>query len=94
MGGFVYILASDHMGTLYVGVTNDITRRVSEHKSGIIKGFTSKYKVHMLVWYATFDDITQVIAYEKRIKRWRREWKIDLIEKLNPLWDDLYPELF
>ena len=93
MSSFVYILASRHMGTLYVGVTNDIVRRVQEHKNDKIIGFTSQYGVHTLVWYGCFENISEAIAYEKRIKKWRRDWKVDLIEKNNPLWNDLYAEL-
>ena len=93
MSGFVYILASRRMGTLYTGVTNDIVRRVQEHKSDAIKGFTSKYKVHNLVWYEYFEDMRDAISNEKKIKGWRREWKIQLIETNNPLWNDLYHEL-
>lgn len=90
MSAYVYILASRRMGTLYVGVTNDIIRRAYEHKEGIIKGFTSDYGVTNLVWYEAFEHIDEAIAFEKRLKRWRRVWKIDLIEKMNPAWNDLY----
>ena len=93
MSGYVYILASQKMGTLYVGVTNDLARRIYEHKNNINQGFTKKYSVHLLVWYENFESIDQAIEYEKRVKRWRRDWKIDLIEKNNPLWNDLYNEL-
>ncbi len=93
MSGYVYILASQRMGTLYTGVTNDLARRVYEHKNNVIVGFTSQYHVHLLVWYAFFETIEEAIAYEKRVKRWRRDWKIDLIEKNNPLWNDFYDEL-
>lgn len=77
-------------GALYVGVTNNLLRRVFEHKNNIIKGFTSKYKLHKLVFYSYSTDINAAIEYEKRIKKWNRQWKIDLIEDFNPQWNDLY----
>jgi putative endonuclease len=86
---FVYILTNKKNGTLYVGVTNDLLRRVSEHKNGIIKGFTWKYNIHKLVYYETFNDIYETIVREKRIKKWKRQWKIELIEKDNSEWKDL-----
>jgi putative endonuclease len=86
---YVYILASDQNGTLYVGVTNDLGRRVDEHRSGMLPGFTRRYGVHRLVWYEAFERITDAIATEKRIKRWRRIWKLELIERGNPQWVDL-----
>lgn len=85
----VYILASRKHGTLYTGVTNDLTRRLWEHRTGEIQGFTRDYGVHRLVWFETHDNIEAAIVREKRIKEWRREWKIRLIEGSNPLWDDL-----
>ena len=90
---FVYILASRRNGTLYVGVTNDLLRRVGEHREGRVEGFTSKYGVKMLVWYEVHQYIDQAITREKRIKRWRRDWKLKLIEAANPQWRDLYPDL-
>ena len=87
---YVYLLASSKHGTLYVGVTNDLVRRVSEHKMQITKSFTSRYNVHHLVWYEAYDDPVNAIAREKEIKKWRREWKINLIERSNPKWVDLY----
>jgi putative endonuclease len=90
---FVYILASQPQGTLYVGVTNDIVRRVAEHRAGIVPGFTKKYEVKMLVWYEQHGDISEAILREKRLKRWRRDWKRSLIERDNPHWADLYPAL-
>jgi putative endonuclease len=77
------------LGVLYIGITNDIHRRVSEHKSAQAKGFTQKYNLHKLVWFEYHDDITTAIDREKRLKEWKRDWKIDLIEKLNPDWTDL-----
>ena len=87
---WVYILASRRHGTLYIGVTNDLVRRVYQHKNKTIKGFTSQYGVHLLVWYEGYDNPTAAIEREKEIKKWRREWKINLIEQENPNWDDLY----
>jgi putative endonuclease len=86
---FVYILASKRNGTLYVGITNDLVRRVGEHKSGKVEGFTKKYNVHRLVYSATFDNPNDAITHEKRLKRWRRAWKLKLIEEQNPQWRDL-----
>ena len=90
---FVYMLASKPYGTLYIGVTNDLIRRVWEHRQSIIEGFTKKYGVKMLVWSEPHGDIHGAIAREKRLKRWRRDWKISLIEADNPRWADLYPGL-
>jgi putative endonuclease len=89
MGGHVYILASRRYGTLYTGVTSDLTRRIFEHREGLIPGFTREYGVKRLVFAETHDDISEAIIREKRIKDWRRDWKINLIERDNPLWDDL-----
>ncbi len=90
---FVYILASKPRGTLYVGVTNNLVRRVFEHKNKLIEGFTERYDVNLLVWYELSESIESAIAYEKKLKRWRREWKIQMIEKQNPEWVDLYPQI-
>ncbi len=90
---FVYILASKKNGTLYIGVTNNLVRRVFEHRQDIIDGFTKKYKVHMLVYYEHVNDVHSAIEREKTIKKWNRKWKIDLIEKSNPNRNDLYPDL-
>ncbi|HOZ05078.1 MAG TPA: GIY-YIG nuclease family protein [Arenimonas sp.] len=89
----VYILASQRNGTLYIGVTSDLTQRVWQHKKNLAKGFTKQYCVHILVWYELHGDMYAAITREKRIKEWRRQWKIELIEKANPHWDDLYLEL-
>ncbi|MCX2725501.1 GIY-YIG nuclease family protein [Roseibium salinum] len=89
MAYFVYILASRMNGTLYVGVTNDLARRVEEHRQGIGSGFTRKNAVHRLVHAEGFDQIEDAIGMEKRLKKWRRAWKIQLIEKSNPDWHDL-----
>ena len=87
---YVYILASRRNGTLYVGVTSDLARRVYEHKHALIAGFTRKYDVKNLVYFETMDDVRDAIQREKALKHWRRAWKIALIEKENPEWDDLY----
>ncbi len=90
---YVYMLASQRNGTLYVGVTSDLARRVYEHRTGVVPGFTTKYGVKMLVWYEIHGEITEAIAQEKRIKAWRRAWKLELIERANPMWLDLYETL-
>lgn len=87
---YVYILASKRNGTLYTGVTGNLIKRVYEHKNGIIEGFTQKYNVHNLVCYEKYGDIRNAIQREKQLKKWNRKWKLDLIEKGNPNWDDLY----
>jgi len=87
---YVYILASRIGGTLYIGVTNDLIRRVAEHRLKLAKGFTKKYGVHRLVYFEQYDDAENAIRREKRLKKWNRAWKIRLIEELNPNWDDLY----
>ncbi len=87
---FVYILASKRNGTLYVGVTNDLTRRTFQHKEGEGSVFTKRYQVQRLVYAEEFSDITQAIQRESNLKHWPRRWKFDLIEKLNPEWRDLY----
>jgi putative endonuclease len=89
----VYILASRIGGTLYIGVTNDLVRRVFEHKSKLVESFTEKYDVMKLVYFEQFDDPENAIKREKRLKKWNRAWKIRLIEEHNPNWDDLYPEI-
>jgi putative endonuclease len=86
----VYLLASRRFGTLYLGVTNDLGRRVWEHKTKTYKGFSSKYGVDKLVWYETYDLIEEAIAREKSMKKWRRDWKLRLIEEFNRSWLDLY----
>ena len=90
---FIYILASKRNGTLYVGVSNNLVKRVYEHKNNLVEGFTKKYQVHNLVYYEQTSDIQTAIAREKQLKKWSRRWKIGLIEKLNPSWKDLYVEL-
>lgn len=90
---FVYILASQRNGTLYTGVTGALSSRVWEHREGLLEGFTRKYDVKMLVYYEIHEDPWSAIKREKQIKRWRREWKKNLIEKNNPHWTDLYDKL-
>ncbi len=90
---YVYILASRRNGTLYVGITNDLVRRVYEHKNNAAGGFTKTHAVKMLVWFGETPDVKEAIQQEKRMKKWPRAWKINLIESQNPQWRDLYPEL-
>jgi putative endonuclease len=89
----VYLLASSKNGTLYVGVTSDIIKRIREHKSDVVEGFTKKYGVHTLVWYEIHENMESAISREKTIKGWKRQWKLELIEKENPAWTDLYKSL-
>ena len=93
MGFYTYILASGPYGTLYTGSTDDLAKRVYEHREKVRSGFTSKYGVTKLVWFEAFEERENAFRRERRIKEWRRAWKIKLIESLNPGWDDLYPEL-
>ena len=90
----VYILANKRNGTLYVGVTSDLPKRIWEHKSKVVEGFTKKYGVDKLVWYETGHTMESAIQTENTIKKWRREWKLRIIEEMNPEWKDLYEELF
>ena len=90
---YVYILATKERGTLYVGVTNDLMRRVYEHKEGLAEGFSKRHGVKHLVYFETHESIDAAILQEKRLKRWRRDWKIELIERDNPHWVDLYKTL-
>jgi len=89
----VYILASQPFGTLYVGVTGDLIQRVWQHREGLVDGFTKEHGVHQLVWYEQHATMDAAITREKRIKEWRREWKIHLIERDNPDWDDRYASI-
>jgi len=88
---WVYILASRIGGTLYIGVTNDLVRRIYEHRTDAVPGFTRNYAVHRLIYYEQFGDVEFAIRREKRLKKWNRVWKIRLIEEANPDWHDLYP---
>lgn len=90
----VYILTSKRNGTLYVGVTSDLKKRIWEHKNNIIDGFTKQYNVHQLAWYELHYSMESAIIREKRIKEWKRNWKLQLIENNNPDWHDLYESLF
>lgn len=90
---YVYILTSRRNGTLYIGVTNDLIRRVAEHKKGLFSGFTKKYKVHQLVYFESTEDISSAIEREKQLKHWNRKWKVELIESVNPFWEDIYSSL-
>ena len=90
----VYIMASRKHGTLYIGVTSDLHMRVAQHREGIYDGFTKRYGVKRLVWFEPHDGIEAAIHREKRLKKYKREWKINLIEADNPDWDDLYPQFF
>ena len=90
---YIYILASKKNGTLYIGVTNNLVRRIHEHRNGLVKGFTKQYKVYSLVYYETSENPTSAIEREKQLKQWHRDWKINLIQKNNPEWEDLYTKL-
>ena len=87
---FVYMLASKRNGTLYIGVTNNLLERVNQHKNNLVDGFTKKYDVHNLVYYEAYKNINDAITREKCVKKWKRKWKLELIESFNPNWEDLY----
>jgi putative endonuclease len=89
----VYIMSNFKRGVLYVGVTSDLPSRATQHRQGMIDGFTKKYRLKRLVWYRGYGDAIDAISFEKRLKRWRREWKFRLVEEINPEWEDLWPEL-
>ena len=93
MAAYVYILTNRKDGTLYIGVTSDLVKRVYEHKEGFVAGFTKRYNLKKLVYYEVFDDIYNALQREKNLKHWVRAWKIALIEKQNPEWKDLYEEI-
>ena len=90
---YVYILSSKRNGTLYTGITSNLLKRVYEHKHRLVEGFTKKYKVHSLVWYEVHESAESAIMREKQIKKWKRDWKLKLIEKENPEWIDLYEKI-
>ncbi|WDR02058.1 GIY-YIG nuclease family protein [Devosia algicola] len=90
---FVYMMASHHTGTVYVGVTNDLVRRTHEHREALSAGFAKRHGLKKLVWFEVHEDIEQAILREKRIKKWRRDWKVELIEENNPDWRDLWWEI-
>ena len=89
----VYIMASARNGTLYIGVTSDVIKRVWEHKNDVVESFTSRYKIHDLVWYEAPDMMESAIVRESALKNWHRKWKLELIENTNPEWRDLYLDL-
>ena len=91
---YIYILTNKHNTTFYIGITNYLLRRVKEHKQGHSKSFTKKYNLMKLVYYELTNDITIAIKREKQLKRWRKQWKIDLIEQVNPNWEDLYHDIY
>ena len=90
---FVYMMTNKKKGTIYTGVTGNLPSRVWQHKNNVIEGFTKQYKLHQLVYFEQCEDIRTAIQREKRIKKWKRAWKVELIEKLNPDWKDLYEEI-
>ena len=90
---YVYIMANDRNTTLYIGVTADIVRRIWEHKNKVTEGFTKKYNISKLVYFETHADPESAIGREKRLKEWKRQWKVELVEKENPTWDDLYESI-
>jgi putative endonuclease len=89
----VYILASKRNGTLYIGVTSDLVKRVWEHKNNMVEGFSKRYSVHQFVWYEQHENMESAILREKRLKDWKRLWKLNLIERMNPHWQDLYDSI-
>ncbi len=91
---YVYVLASQKKGTLYIGVTNDLIRRIEEHKKGVHNGFTKQYQVNQLVYYEVTENVEGAILREKQLKKWKRDWKLKLIEKFNPEWKDLSNEIY
>jgi putative endonuclease len=90
---YVYILSSRKNGTIYIGVTGDLIKRIHEHRNDLIDGFTRKYKVHNLVYFEQTGDVNEALKREKQLKKWKRQWKLQLIEKDNPDWRDLYDEI-
>ncbi len=90
---YIYILASKRNGTLYIGITNDIVKRIWEHKEKLVQGFTKKYDVDILVYFEQFTDVKDALKREKALKKWNRRWKLELIEEKNPNWNDLYNDL-
>jgi putative endonuclease len=89
----VYILASERNGTLYIGVTSNLTKRIWEHKSDLVEGFTKIYSAHTLVWFEQHESMESAITREKALKEWKRDWKLKLIEDSNPQWEDLYQDI-
>ncbi len=93
-GSYVYILTNRRNGALYTGVTSDLARRIHQHKDSLVEGFSKRYGLKILVWYEVHDDILEAIKREKQIKKWERQWKLRIIEEMNPEWDDLYDEIY
>ena len=93
MAYYVYILASRRDGAIYVGITNDLARRVYDHRIKAVPGFTAKYNITQLVWFEVYDDPISAISRERELKKWKRAWKIRLIEKDNPNWNDVYESI-
>jgi putative endonuclease len=91
--GYLYILASRRNGTLYVGVTSDLIKRIEEHRQKLVDGFTKKYEITNLVYFESFEDIRDAIVRERQIKEWKRKWKTELIQSVNPYWRDLYEDI-
>ena len=91
--GYLYILASRRNGTLYVGVTSDLVKRVEEHRQKLVDGFTKRYSVTRLVYFEMFEDIKDAITRERHLKEWKRKWKTELIQSINPYWRDLYEDI-
>lgn len=91
---FVYMMASQKNGTLYIGVTSDLKKRVWEHKNSVVEGFTEKYEAHRLVWYEAHGNAESAITKEKQMKEWKRDWKIKRVEEENPNWNDLYDRVY
>jgi len=91
--GYVYIMASQRNGTIYLGATSDLPKRVHEHREGLIEGFTKKYGCKLLVWFEAYDDLQEARATELRMKNWNRQWKLKRIERMNPEWNDLWFEI-
>ena len=92
--GFVYVMASQKNGTIYIGVTSDLIGRVHQHREGLVPGFTKRYGCKLLVWFEVYDDLQAARLREMQMKEWKRSWKVRLIEEKNLEWDDLYPTLF
>lgn len=91
---YIYILTNQYNTALYIGVTNDLVRRIYEHKQDLVEGFSKRYKLHKLVYYEQTPSIISAIQREKQLKRWHRNWKNNLIEEMNPSWNDLYPQIY
>ena len=93
MQPYVYMMASERNGTLYIGVTSDLIARAWQHKNNVVEGFTAKYEMHLLIWYEPHENMESAICREKMLKKWNRIWKLRLIEQFNPQWQDLYEQL-